>query len=140
MQQQNCASVQEINACSFTNWYPVFSKHALPGQIIPLSTEFVNYLQQDTGLFLPKSVTKKRKVICEQGDDYQEWSSDEENADDVYAPEFPTIQKAIQDAITKYEGAVFPKLNWSAPRDATYMCAENCVKVPKNFCSHDLVL
>jgi len=32
------------------------------------------------------------------------------------APSFPEVEDAIRDAVAEYEGAVFPKLNWSSPR------------------------
>lgn len=31
-------------------------------------------------------------------------------------PHFPEIEKAIKEAVNEFEGALFPKLNWSAPR------------------------
>ncbi len=35
--------------------------------------------------------------------------------------EFPELYATIQAAIESLGGAVFPKLNWSAPRDASWM-------------------
>jgi D123 len=32
------------------------------------------------------------------------------------APSFPEVEDTIRDAVAEYEGAVFPKLNWSSPR------------------------
>lgn len=31
-------------------------------------------------------------------------------------PHFPEIENAIKEAVNEFEGALFPKLNWSAPR------------------------
>jgi hypothetical protein len=37
----------EIQACSFSEWYPLFKKVTFPSKIIPLTQEFVDYLLAD---------------------------------------------------------------------------------------------
>ncbi|KAK0548929.1 hypothetical protein OC846_001390 [Tilletia horrida] len=55
-----------------------------------------------------------------QGDeDQSEDSSDE--ADALPAPTFPALHARLLQIIQKYDGAIFPKLNWSAPRDAAWI-------------------
>lgn len=39
----------------------------------------------------------------------------------IPAPSFPDLEGNIQDAITQLGGKVFPKLNWSSPKDATWI-------------------
>lgn len=48
----------------------------------------------------------------EAGDD------DDEDEDEVPRPtfSFPRLDAEIRSALEKYEGAVFPKLNWSSPQ------------------------
>jgi hypothetical protein len=50
---------------------------------------------------------------------------EEREQEEEEVPEFPRIQNAIQECIDEYEGAVFPKLNWSCPRDAQWILSES---------------
>lgn len=44
----------------------------------------------------------------------------------------PEINAAIRKAIAKYDGAVFPKLNWSSPKVSTSRRATDC-RMPLGF-------
>ncbi|KAK4047162.1 hypothetical protein OIV83_005614 [Microbotryomycetes sp. JL201] len=47
-------SQQDVLACSFSSWYPLFRRHSPKATVIrPLSSSFVDYLESD-GLFLPE--------------------------------------------------------------------------------------
>lgn len=52
---------------------------------------------------------------------------DDEDKDNDADPSrnWPEVHESIQTAIEKLDGKVVPKLNWSAPKDATFMIAEN---------------
>lgn len=63
--------------------------------------------------------------------------------------EWPEVHRAIQDTITELDGAVAPKLNWSAPKDATWIAATNSMECrtpndvylllkSSDFITHDL--
>ena len=43
---------EQILNCSFSRWYPAFRAVTLKSAIVPLSDDFVDYLNAD-GLFLP---------------------------------------------------------------------------------------
>ncbi|EFB21343.1 hypothetical protein PANDA_014642, partial [Ailuropoda melanoleuca] len=44
------------------------------------------------------------------------------------APEFPEFTTKVQEAINSLGGSVFPKLNWSAPRDAYWIAMNSSLK------------
>ena len=43
-------------------------------------------------------------------------------------PSFPALEKRITKAIKQLGGAVFPKLNWSAPRDVSWITNDASLK------------
>jgi len=47
-----------------------------------------------------------------------------EGAEEAVCDEFPEWDAAVDAAIVRLGGAVLPKLNWSAPKDATWMSAD----------------
>uniref|UniRef100_A0A8C5JZ00 Translation initiation factor eIF2 assembly protein n=1 Tax=Jaculus jaculus TaxID=51337 RepID=A0A8C5JZ00_JACJA len=56
-----------------------------------------------------------------------QWS-DDENTATLTAPEFPEFNTEVQEAINSLGGSVFPKLNWSAPRDAYWIAMNSSLK------------
>ncbi|KAA3677422.1 uncharacterized protein DEA37_0006432 [Paragonimus westermani] len=62
-------------------------------------------------------------------DSDDDWSQcEEENESGPRRPEFPEFEAELMCAIRKLGGAVFPKLNWSAPKDASWMLFGNSLK------------
>ena len=127
-------SYREINECQFQSWYPKFRKSKQIGTnstprsiILPLPTNFSNYLLCD-GIHLPADATNVSSCLdanvgesdeedkWRNGDDSEDGSNDDE---EIYS--FPEFTEAISEAISKLGGAVLPKLNWSSPKDATWM-------------------
>lgn len=53
-------------------------------------------------------------------------SDEDENNDDQ--PSFPDLESGIEQSITALGGAVFPKLNWSAPKDATWISCDGTLR------------
>lgn len=102
----------DLAACSFDKWYPSLRKHSIPSTVLPLTQEFVEYLKAD-GV----------AVACGEEADDDSWDDEEEGEEQraAPAPRFPSLETAIEDAITRHGGAVLPKLNWSAPTDAAWM-------------------
>lgn len=68
------------------------------------------------------------------GDDEDEearWSDEDDDAegdDCLERPSFPEFTNQIQNSIKSLGGEVFCKLNWSAPRDATWISLGNSLK------------
>ncbi|CAL9115759.1 unnamed protein product [Musa acuminata var. zebrina] len=54
--------------------------------------------------------------------------SDEDEAEADSAPSFPELEAAVERSITALGGAAFPKLNWSAPKDAAWISADGTLR------------
>lgn len=87
-------------------------------RLIPLTTPFVDYLRAD-GIVLPAEETAPN-----DNDELDDFSDDDDDQPDPSA-EWPEIQAQVKNTIVDFGGKVTPKLNWSAPKDATWMSATN---------------
>ncbi|POY75119.1 hypothetical protein BMF94_1749 [Rhodotorula taiwanensis] len=137
----------DVLACQFSSWYPRFKRHAPKATVIrplPEDEDLVAFLEAD-GLFLPEG--SGPMGISDLSDSDEE----EEDSDDEQQPtfSFPRLDAEIRAALAKYDGAVFPKLNWSSPQDAAWMVAGQDMKCQtpadvylllksSDFISHDL--
>lgn len=102
----------------FSSWYPTFSSISIKSTVIrPLDQPFKEYLDSD-GIFVPEG---SENPLAESSLSDQE---DEDDNDDDAAVgrsfSFPDLDERIRQAITEY-GAVFPKLNFSSPKDAAWV-------------------
>jgi D123 len=138
--------VEEVLACQFSSWYPIFSNLlvkykgrrnvTIPSVIIsPLPDEFQEYLLSDQ-LILPTD-TRTSSALLESHNRTPEagdvWSSDDDASDQddeddmrsSNAPKsysFPSLCDQINAAIRSFHSqACIPKLNWSAPKDAIWI-------------------
>ena len=166
--------VKEVLACQFTSWYPTFSRIlnvnetqdpqtctesdqmvvpvtrknvTIPSVIIEdLPDQFKDYLLSD-GVKLPRDATKLSS--CARASNQIE---EEDSGDDSIEFYFPELNRRILETIReKFPSAdgVLPKLNWSAPRDATWINEGTlCCKTPgdvylllksSDFCTHDVL-
>jgi len=127
---------QLVLNCSFSSWYPRFKNVTIPSRTIPLPKEFIDYLNADS-IVLPGKPCSSACVDDES--DSEEWQSREEDPDleTAVAPEFNEIETKIKEAVNDLGGSVFPKLNWSAPKDASWITHNGSIKC-KN--SNDLYL
>ena len=105
--------------------------------ILPLPSNFIEYLLSD-GVSLPECATKVSSCMNDADDvsvDDDRWdsSSSNEEEEEVKKYSFPTLTDQIQSAITTLGGSngCMPKLNWSSPKDASWMnCGSlKCTKV-----------
>jgi hypothetical protein len=134
----------------------------LRSRIIKLPEEFVEYIRED-GIILAddedpsqdeeeeewhsSSATNPTLRSADEADD-----SDSEPETESLPPNkrFPELHQLIKDKIAKLGGAVVPKLNWSAPKDAAWISPhQNTLKCTSpndiylllkssSFISHDL--
>ncbi|KAJ5667383.1 hypothetical protein N7507_003247 [Penicillium longicatenatum] len=127
--------------CSYHNWHPRYRTLAPKSRVIPLSPQFITYLRVD-GIVLPPEPVRPR-----DDDDLDTFSDSGEEAEDP-STEWADIHTQIKDTIAEF-GKVTPKLNWSAPKDATFMSATNDTKCAtandvylllksSDFITHDL--
>ncbi|KIW87122.1 uncharacterized protein Z519_12233 [Cladophialophora bantiana CBS 173.52] len=106
--------------CSFHSWHPRFRPLTPKARLIPLSQPFLDYLRAD-GIMLPP---ENRPNDADSGfeDGFQN-DEDEENEDP--SEQWADIHDKIRSTIAELGGKVIPKLNWSAPKDATWIATTN---------------
>ncbi|XP_062012647.1 uncharacterized protein LOC133729179 [Rosa rugosa] len=119
---------EEVNRCQIQEWYPKFKSVSIKTRIHELPESFVQYLLDDSGPFLlPVSISNEdalpnRIHNPEEEDDYQVVEgSDDESEQPSLPPSFPELELEIKESIASLGGAVFPKLNWSAPKDSAWI-------------------
>lgn len=103
---------EELGQCQIQEWYPLFKPHTIPTLFHPLPGDFILYILGESPnpssppppFLLPKSPS----------------DTDPESAP---GPSFPLLESAVARSISALGGAVFPKLNWSSPRDAAWISA-----------------
>ncbi|KAG0228395.1 hypothetical protein BGW42_002239 [Actinomortierella wolfii] len=165
---------QRLENCALASWYPQFQKVTIKSKIIPLPEDFITYLNADK-LFIPGQ--SGAAVVLSDAEDWSDSSDEEEedpmerlkklgtsntqssfNSDDEddeeeeetnSIPYFPDLEREIESTIAEFGGGVFPKLNWSSPRDAAWISATNTLKChnvsdvflllkSSDFIAHDL--
>ena len=137
-------TLQQLKACQFSSWYPTFrslnsssNEYSYPLNnvtirsitISPLPSNFIEYLKSD-GVVLPKGAEKVSSFLpsSDVTNDDDGWSSEEEDktddteegnppSEEIY---FPALNQEIQNALDTL-GPCMPKLNWSAPKDVTWL-------------------
>ncbi|KAJ3046013.1 hypothetical protein HDV00_003761 [Rhizophlyctis rosea] len=171
-------TVQHVLNCSFSEWHKRFSAITLKSKVLPLPEDFIEYLHKD-GLFLPLDSDGLPQPHYEHPDDSdfesdkneeddQEWkkefehlnaecneadigSSDapDDTEEEQNIPHFPDLERDIAEAVQELGGAVFPKLNWSSPKDASWIALSGTLKCDNaadiflllkssDFVTHDL--
>ncbi|CAL9732261.1 cell division cycle protein 123 [Monosporozyma unispora] len=156
---------KNIENCSFSQWYPLFKSHTTRSRILkPVPQEFIDYLKQD-GIKLPHDTEDNSfyttGISNNDDNEYSDWEDeDDENADSAKPKveegnktidpiiHFKDFHTQLKDIIREL-GPVTPKLNWSAPRDATWIVPNNSMKcnevneiylllTASNYIMHDL--
>ncbi|CAN6617611.1 translation initiation factor eIF2 assembly protein [Trichomonascus vanleenenianus] len=122
------ATKQQILNCMYSSWHDQYRQHTPKSAVLkPLPQPFIDYLLSD-GLVLPRD---------EAGYDWQDEKSENGDFDenDNEADEAPDPSEAFKDfheevkkAVQDLGGKVTPKLNWSSPRDATWISTTNDLK------------
>ncbi|KAI0405717.1 D123-domain-containing protein [Xylaria palmicola] len=129
--------------CSYDAWFPKYRTSCIKSRIIPLSPEFVGYIRED-GIILADE-----DGAGSDDDDDEEWASatssfrppihevesDSDSDGEDETPKlppnrrFPELHQLIRDKIAELGGAVAPKLNWTAPKDAIWISPhQNTIK------------
>ncbi|PFH53960.1 hypothetical protein AMATHDRAFT_136028 [Amanita thiersii Skay4041] len=104
-----------ILSFQFSSWYPLFANQSIKSTIIqPLSRDFKDYLDSD-GVYIPEG-SEDLPFESELSDD----DTEEEEAAEGKKFTFPDLDTKIRECIREY-GAVFPKLNFSSPKDAAWV-------------------
>ncbi|XP_071753078.2 translation initiation factor eIF2 assembly protein isoform X1 [Centroberyx gerrardi] len=148
---------EQVVNCQFSVWYPIFKKHTIKSLILPLPQNVIDYLLDDGTLVVSGSDHNTQRTHTNSSDSdaeediqvqEEEWS-DDETTTTVTAPEFPEFTCKVLEAINALGGRVFPKLNWSAPRDANWIALNSSLQCQSlsdvfllfkssDFITHDL--
>ncbi|PGH09941.1 cell division cycle protein 123 [Helicocarpus griseus UAMH5409] len=111
--------------CSYHYWHPKYRSITPKARLIPLTDAFLDYLRAD-GIILPPQ-DDARSVLADDDSGIYSVSdgsdSDEEDSDP--SAQWPELHAQIKAKIEELDGKVAPKLNWSAPKDATWISATN---------------
>ncbi|WWC96441.1 hypothetical protein V866_003309 [Kwoniella sp. B9012] len=123
---------QQIEAARTSSWYDTFEDITFDSTVIDLSElgeeeEFLHWLEADS-IFLPEgsegryapesSTSSTRRRSSSNASSY---SSSSSSSSDAPVYHLPKLNAAIRQVIEKYDGLVFPKLNWTAPKDAAFI-------------------
>lgn len=95
-------------------------------RLIPLSAPFLSYLRADGIILPPEDIASSNRLDTDSGEEEQE-EEEEEEEDEATDPSeaWLDIHHKIKSTISELGGSVMPKLNWSAPKDATWISATN---------------
>jgi len=143
--------LQEVINCMFTNWYPCFKDITIKSIAVPLSSSVREYLLSD-GVVLPGGDDYQRSNIdsVDASDEEIDWETETEH-NSLVPPSFPDFEKEVILGIEALGGCVFPKLDWSSPKDAAWISFDrtlrcNCVRdillllKSSDFVTHDLTV
>jgi len=137
--------------CSLPTWYSQFKKVTFPTICLSLPEDVLNYLREDGQLVLPKECNKDSYDGKE--DDYEEFGdvdwNDNDSQEENEQKSFPEFSQEVLKVMNDFGGEVFIKLNWSCPKDATWVAFNNSMKCTSlsqlylllkssDFVAHDL--
>ena len=143
--------LQQVINCMFTNWYPCFKDVTLKSKTIVLSESVYGYLLSDS-VVLPDRNDSQPSDINSAGasDEENDWENDAEHGTLVF-PSFPDFEEEVLRCIEALGGSVFPKLDWSSPKDAAWISFDRTLRCQcirdiflllksSDFVTHDLTL
>lgn len=113
---------QQVNNCIFSRWYSHFKAVTIESRLIELPTAVRQYLLAD-GLVLPHGANELpiSRVGLEEDSDEEGWPPESVDSSTANAPNFSEFQVEVERKIQELGGSVFPKLNWSSPKDAAWI-------------------
>jgi len=110
-----------------TSWYKNFKAHTIKSKTIgPLPPEFIRYLLSD-GVFLPNDGKSTTTTLSDEENEPTSSSSKDSDPQPQPQPQqqqqysFPELTATIRAHTKQLGGYVLPKLNWSAPKDSTWI-------------------
>lgn len=118
---------QHILNTAFPQWHATYKKHIPRAVTLKMPKEFVEYLLED-GITLPDD--GYRWNDREDEGVPEDESSGDEDQDELPDPtlKFQEFHEQVKQTIADLGGAVTPKLNWSAPKDAQWISTTNNLK------------
>ncbi|KAL9590620.1 MAG: hypothetical protein Q9179_007970, partial [Wetmoreana sp. 5 TL-2023] len=140
--------------CSYHFWHPIYRSITPKARLIPLTAPFIDYLYGD-GIILPPEDDNDHLSSTDTDSGIFSSSPTSNASDSDAGPDsdpslaWSEIHQRVQFTITELGGNVTPKLNWSAPKDATWINATNSMECrtpndvylllkSSDFITHDL--
>lgn len=117
-------SAEEILQCSYSSWSrQVPQENLIPSKVLAIPREFLEYLESES-ITIPRKV---EQATPNSDNEFSDWEEEEEERVDP-TKNFPQFHQEIIKGIKELGGVIIPKLNWSAPKDATFMMINNEMK------------
>jgi hypothetical protein len=130
--------------CSIAYWYPIFSDITFRTILLPLSDAVADWLVQD-GITLPDidgAFPTRVRDEYDSDDEYgdnddgsntssdhgSERSRSSSNSHPDPPPELLDVYARLESGIVALGGSVIPKMQWSCPKDASWMLPNNTLK------------
>ncbi|EGE84415.1 cell division cycle protein 123 [Blastomyces dermatitidis ATCC 18188] len=110
--------------CSYHYWHPKYRSITPKARLIPLNDAFLTYLRAD-GIILPPQDGDLPGADDDSGVYSLSDGSESDDEDEDPSTQWQEIHAQIKATIEELDGKVAPKLNWSAPKDATWISATN---------------
>lgn len=139
--------------CSFNSWYRRYRSLTPKSRVLDIPHPFLEYLRKD-GIVLPHDEPQQPRLDISDTDSgvysSAENDVDEDDDEDIDpAAEWRDFHDTIEETIEELGGKVVPKLNWSAPKDATWINTTNAMECTSasdvylllkssDFITHDL--
>ena len=133
---------QDLDVFSFSTWYPKFAHLTFDSRIIHLSESILAYLGED-GIQMPAGLEQQTSNDARTDEDDIEvepatdWTSEDDEAESDSFSWLPDLKISVGRAIDELGGEVIPKLNWSAPKDASWILPNRQIKCT---CLSDVLL
>lgn len=112
----------QILHCSYHFWHPLYRAVTPKARLIPLNDAFLSYLRADGIVLPPEAPSRSSLTGDDSGIDTDDDSEDEGEDPSIH---WHDIHAQIEETIRELDGKVTPKLNWSAPKDATWINTTN---------------
>ncbi|PKA49277.1 hypothetical protein AXF42_Ash014179 [Apostasia shenzhenica] len=140
---------EELRQCQIQEWYPFFKRYSIRTLFHPLPDDFIRYILgepptasgQAPPFRLPRSASGSDplprttasvdpiSILDSDPSTFDDDDGDSEGSgEEAEAPSFPDLELEIERSIASLGGAVFPKLNWSSPKDAAWIAADGSLR------------
>jgi hypothetical protein len=147
---------RDVDLCQFDQWHPHFAAHAFASSVsLVAPSEFVAWLRADDGVHLADdNDVVRRATHIDEAIEYDDDGWQTELAAPLEHDALPAcaeFRAQLQSALARLGGVCFVKLNWSAPRDASWLlgahgadlkftCVDEILLALKgsDFIAHDL--
>ncbi|CAI5730142.1 unnamed protein product [Peronospora destructor] len=108
----------QVDNCAFSAWYPKLKRVSIKSVVIPLPLDFVSCLLAD-GVTLPTApvvspIEDEDKADAQDADSGNAFTDEQLNV-------ILRVRKQVEKVLQDFNGQLFLKTNWSAPRDAAWM-------------------